>query len=602
MSGLAGVQLHLVDSMDDVAAFQRWLSEHHDVIAVDTETEGLEWWHQKVRLIQVGDRNTGWAFPWQLWGGPAVEAIRKYTGDITMHNAKFDVHMIEHWSKDLHLPVTFDRTRLHDTRVMAHILDPNRATGLKFLASVFVDSQSANASRVLTEKMDANKWTWATVPITLPEYWAYGALDTVLTCRLHEVLYHDVQSDAPAAYGLEMASSWVCERMERNGCKLDHDWTVVKRDAFLRYADDAAAWILANYGCKAGSDVEIIKRLQADGIQFTKMTKSGSRHSLDREVLEDIIAMQHHPLAEIVLQRRRLVKLVSTYFENFLRLEYNGYIHPTYNTLKDEDSGYGARTGRQSVVEPALQTLPRKDNSSPQAISVRNCITASPGRTLIMCDFDQIEARVFTHFANDPGLMSAFSQGDFFSNMARAILGDPTIVKGDPRRQMTKNAMYAKLYGAGVPKFAKTAGATLEQADAFMTQLDNVYPGIRTFQREVEAAAQQRLTGEGVAYIRSPITQRRHVADAGRMYTLVNYLIQGTAAEVLKMKNLELAQAGLEEYMILNVHDEVISDVPTEYVDDAANVIGQVMQETSMFKVPLTVSVEKAFRWGEKAS
>lgn len=587
--------------MDDVFAFKQWLGERRSILAVDTETEGLNWWKHRVRLVQIGDQNTGWAFTWQLWGGPACEALRSYDGEIAMHNAPYDVHMIEHWSQEHHMPVTFNRDRVHDCRPMSHILEPKRATGLKFLGTVLVDPNSATASRALDEIMAANKWTWATVPITLPEYWAYGAFDTVLTARLHDILRPQVMADAPRAYDLERASLWVCERMERNGCKLDLEWTREKRDVFLAYVEQSAEWCMTNYGVRAGSDVEVIARLQQDGVQFSKMTNSGSRYSLDREVLESIIETGH-PLAQVVLQRRRLAKLVSTYFDNFLEMEWDGYLHPKFNTLKNEESGYGARTGRQVVSEPALQTLPRKNNSSPQAIAVRNCITASEGHTLVMCDFDQIEWRMFASFSNDPVLMGMFGHGDFFSNMARQILDDSSVVKEDPRRQMTKNAMYAKIYGAGLPKFAKTAGSTLEQAEAFMAKLDFEFPGIVQFQREVEQVAQQRLAGEGSAYARSPLTGRRHIADSGKTYTLVNYLIQGTASEVLKYKNVELASMGLDKYMILNVHDEVILDVPNDELDEVSHAVNKVMNDTTLFKVPLTATVERAFRWGEKGT
>src|SRR5690606_7549861 len=110
----------------------------------------------------------------------------------------------------------------------------------------------------------------------------------------------------------------------------------------------------------------------------------------------------------------------------------------------------------------------------------------------------------------------------------------------------------------------------------------------------------QRLVQEGVAYVKSPLTGRRHIADEGREYALLNYLIQGTAAEIFKMKLLELDAAGLGEYMILPVHDEVIMDVPRDVEQDVIKTIRDIMNDDTLLSVPITAGVSRGERWGEK--
>lgn len=176
--------LNLVDSIDEAMNLKRWMSERRPFIAVDTETEGLRWWRQKPRLLQVGDPDTAWAIPWDLWGGAILEVLAGFEGDLVMHNAGFDVKMFENWSG-----VDLPKHRIHDTRVQAHILNPNRATGLKPLAAHHVDPQAVGAERALHEKMRRQGWGWDTVPVDCLEYWGYGALDCILTSRLHEQLY-----------------------------------------------------------------------------------------------------------------------------------------------------------------------------------------------------------------------------------------------------------------------------------------------------------------------------------------------------------------------------------------------------------------------------
>jgi DNA polymerase-1 len=604
VSALDDVQLHLVDSVEEAGAFMRWLGERHDVLAFDTETEGLEWWHERVRLIQIGDSKTGWAIPWDLWGGVAMEALSSYAGPLVGHNVGFDVKMVERWCTGLTGRWQFDWQNLHDTRVMAHILEPNEATGLKPLSTRRIDSRAGSMQRNLDYAMRDNGWSWATVPLTFAPYWQYAALDVVLTAQLYEQLHPEVMAEAPDAYDLEMATSRVLVDMERKGVAVDLAFTQEKRQAFERYVVDAETWCIDNFGVKPGSNSAVIERIQRDVPEdvytFSKRTNGGAL-SLDREVLAEVAAATQHPLAEMVLQRRKIQKLASAYLSNFERFEFEGRIHPSYHALKNEGSKYGARTGRMSVADPALQQLPKKskDGSNPAADVVRNCFTASDGCTLLMSDFDQIEARLLAHFSQDPGLLGAFSEGDFFTNVARQLYNDPTIQQGDPRRQPTKNATYARIYGAGPEKFAKTAGIALEQAYGIFNQLSATYPGIDSFFQQVIGVGESRLKLEGQAYVLSPLTKRKHVATIDKVYALVNYLIQGTAAEVLKRKDIELHSAGLGEHLILNVHDEVILDVPDEDLEEAKHIVSSIMNDDQIFpSVPLTAGIDTSFRWG----
>lgn len=575
---------------------QRWMGQSRPILAVDTETEGLEWWHHKPRLIQVGDCDEGWAVPWDLWGGAVLDALAQYSGPMVMHNAPFDVKIMENWCGS-----KFPRHRIHDTRVLTHIREPHMPTGLKAVTARLIDAKAARSQRMLADAMKDNGWTWATVPLGFQPYWAYGALDAVLTAQLFELIYDDVMATAPAAYDLEMGTTWCIIDMERKGVALDVEWTKEKLKAFRQYEDQAADWIKENFNLTPGKAQEIIARINADtGYQFTEKTNGGML-SLDRSVLEDVIAATGHPLAEMVLSRRRIQKMASSYLNKFLEIEYEGRVHASYNLLKNEWSKYGARTGRMSISEPPLQQLPRKNNALPAAIAVRNCFTASEGNVLLMCDFNQIEARLLAHFSRDPGLIQAFlDTGDFFVNIGRQLYDDPTMEKSDPRRTPTKNATYAKIFCAGAEKFAKTAGIPYEQGQAIYSRLSQLFPGMDSFIQQVIQVGERRLKETGQAYVMSPLTRRRWIADSDKTYALVNYLIQGVAAEVLKYKDLALMHAGLGEYMVLNVHDEVILDVPKEDVEDVRVAVEGIMNDDQLFTVPLTADSDIAFRWGEK--
>lgn len=586
LPSLDDVRLYLVDDFDTAWEFWQWL-EGRTWVAVDTETTGLKIGRDVVRLVQVGGLDAGWAIPWGRWSGIFVDMLRRLRGiKMVKHNAKFDAGMLEHMG--VHVP----REDIHDTMVMAHILEPNYSSGLKQQAGRHVDAMAAAAQVSLDVAINGRGgWTWETVPVEYGPYWQYAALDAVLTAHLFVRHYPRVMERYARAYDLEMASTWVIEKMERHGALIDHDYAVEQRDRFAAYIEEAGAWVETNYGVKAGSNPAVIRKLQEAGFTFSKMTASGANFALDRDVLEGI----DHPLAATVLQRRRLEKLSSTYLKHFIEdVGADGCIHPDIRSV-------GARTGRMSISDPSLQNLPRKSDRNKAAEVVRNCVVSHPDHTLMMCDFDQIEMRVLAHYAGSRGLRDAFlGDVDFFVALARQVYEDETIEKSDPRRSRVKNVGYAKIYGAGVAKMAATGGVQEAVIREVVNRFDALYPEVPRLAKELERVAWQRQHDEGEPYAYSCLTGRRQVVANDKVYSLLNRLVQGTAAEAFKMKLLELDAAGLGEYMVVPVHDEIVLDVPDAEVDDAARTLRQIMNDDRLFTVPVTASVSTGKRWGLK--
>ena len=591
MRDLSSVEVHLVDNVETAENFMRWLGEVHarDTIAVDTETGGLEWWKQPLRLVQFGDLNTGWAIPWEHWGGVAIEALCRFQGKLVGHNLKFDAHFI---TRELHEPWPWNRS--HDTMVQAHLLDPAGVHALKPLATRYVNNQSQGGQAKLDHAMKAQGWGWDTVPVKFEPYWAYGALDAVLTAHLHDERYPLIKSRGLSdVYELEIAVLDTISRMESYGMRIDLDHVHSSTAKIDNYLVDVEAFCKATWGVRVGSNDQLIKYFSSIGIELTKRTPSGKNYAMDRDVLESI----GHPLAMQALRYRQAQKIRSTYLVNFLQLVDGDKLHCSVRTL-------GARTGRMSITDPALQTLPRSDEGNPFAITVRDCFIPSTGCKLISADYDQIEYRVLTHFAEKDlpegmrPLYEAIMRGDIHTESARTIYGDPSITKKDPRRQITKNAGFAILYGAGLDKFAATARVSIPEAQQFLTMYHATFPAVHAFTESVDRVARQRLMSDGVAYVRSPLG-RMHPANGDHFYALVNYLIQGTSADVLKEALVRLDQAGLGPYMRLPVHDEVIFDVPDAEVDDLKYEIERVMRD-DRWLVPLTVGAESYDRWGDK--
>lgn len=579
---LSDVRLNLVENLDDAMEFMRWLGERRPILACDTETGGLEWWKQPLRLVQVGDGQTGWAIPWQDWGGLAKQALREYEGEIVFHNLKFDLHFLEMNGAPMR------RDRLHDTSIMSHLLDPLRPRALKKLAQRFVDPFAAAGQSSLTEGMHKNKWTWATVPVDFGPYWVYSALDPVITARIHEQFYPQITSEFWTVYETELAVLFAVADMERRGMAVDLAYCRDAHDRLYDYVDETKQWIKAEFGVPAGSLQQVAHRLRRDGVELTEKTKSGG-WKMDEGVLSSL----DHPLAGAVLDVRQTQKIAKSYFAAIIRNEHNGKIHCDVNPL-------GARTGRMSVSRPPLQQLP---SGSPL---VRDAFVSEHGR-LISTDWDQVELRLLAHFADERKMIEAIHAGvDLHTWAAQQIHRREEISK--PERKLVKNGSFLKVYGGGAGALAEQQGIPEAEAEEFLAMYDATFPGVPRFGEKLEREARRRLQTEEIAYIKTPIGRRHRIEEefdpeTGKRqipyYKLTNYMIQGTAADLLKRKVIALDDAGAGEYLRLLVHDEVIADAPTGEAEEIARLISDVMTETEEYVVPLTASAEIVSRWGD---
>lgn len=571
MVDLENVNLHYVETVEEVNAFMRWLSEDHDWLAFDLETGGLEFWNKKLRLFQFGDQNTAWAFRGDRWLGVMEEVLSKYEGKIVGHNVFFDVRFSE--INGIKVP----KKNLHDSMNMAHIIDPVKSVALKTRTSAMLSPQAKQLSGALAGAMKVQGWGWDTVPVDFPIYHFYGAFDCILTARLAESYYKQIQAEFADVYALEMEVSRVCSNMEYRGTRVDLPYCDAKFKEFTEYCKATEAWCIENYGVMPSENQSVAVALIKEGVDLSKTTASGL-WSTDKDVLEGI----EHPLAQAVLGFRKASKLKQSYFRNFLEMNDGGILHPSIRTL-------GARTARMSVREPALQTLP-------QGPVVRNGFIPREGMTWVSADFDNMEMRLLAHFSQDPGMLEAAATTDMHLTMARIGYKDDTIEKKDHRRQTFKNANFAKAFVAGVEQFARTAGLDLDSAIQFLDFYDEKFPGVKSFQKQVQTVALARLNQEGQAYIKTPLG-RRHPAARDKLYTLCNYLVQGAAADAFKQALIDLDMAGFGPYMLLPVHDECCFEIPQGQLEEMTHEISETMKQTN-WAVPLTVSVGTGTSWG----
>jgi DNA polymerase-1 len=393
-----------------------------------------------------------------------------------------------------------------------------------------------------------------------------------------------------------MATRRIVTRMEINGARVDLDYSKKKFDELNNYAETVKSWAKQTYnGTSITSNQQLVRLFESLGANITEFTPTGQK-SCTKDQLKKLMIDDNKEivnLADTVLKQRKADKLANTYFSNFLTESIDGVVHPSVRTL-------GARTSRMSITNPALQTLPKGDD-----VVRRAFIPKDDTHVIVTSDLDQVEFRMFASLSQDPNLVSMFSIADStgsdpFTEIGRDVYNDPTMSKSDKRRGLIKSMVYGRLYGAGVAKQAITAGVHEVQMKQVSDTFDSRFPGMSYFQKQIEDVGMRRFRSEGQGYVYT-WTGRRIPCDDNRVYTLVNYLIQGGAAEVFKSNLVKLDQADLTELLIVPVHDEIVLNAPRKDAGEIMRIVKECMTTTEGWAVPLTAGIDGPMEtWGDK--
>lgn len=578
-SPLADVSLNLVETIDDAMALKRWMGERHDgIVAFDTESGGLSPWKTELRMVQVGDKRTGWAIPFERWGGVALEVLRSYEGDLAAHNGIHD------W-KFLSVKAGIDLPwhRIDDTLTLARIDDPARANGLKPLGSSLIDRRAVAGQKALDEGMAANKWNWATVPVDYPPYWIYSALDPVITSHLHGHLKPRVMATAPEAYDLERAANRICTKMMMKGMLLDVPYIEKAIASYEETSGKIRDWLARAHQitspASAGQIRRAFERLGQEVLfwtntgqpQFTKATLGFYMTDGQNDAVKQ--------LAMYLLAVRKADKFPRDYLRKFLDMRDAGDI------LRMSINVMGAITSRMSVSEPPLQQLSRDEKM------IRGSFISRPGMVLISCDLDQVELRMIADASGDQGLIAAINEADrdntnVFLIIAREMYKHE-ITKADPRYTQLKAFMYARAYGAGPETLAETAGIPPEAVDQIEKLLNSNFPQMRRAADDLMNQMKvMRSRGER-AGVR--LKSGRFIPiKPGMDYAAWNYATQGPAAEYMKRCLIHLDAAGLGDNLLLPIHDEALLEVPEADAEEALKIVESCMTDRENYAVPLT--------------
>jgi DNA polymerase-1 len=585
--------------MEDIQKFHEWLTNDRgrEVIGLDIESTGLSAFKKDsgIRLVQIGDYNSGWAIPWERFGGIAIEALQRSTQPIALHNANFDLKFFQLLAKEWKIPWH----RISDTMIMAKLMRPGKPAALKNLATEFIDPRANVGQALLDAKFKEHGWFWHDVPVDLPEYWAYGALDPILTAHLWKHFRADLKY--PKAYDQEMGVLRVCSNMELRGARIDVDYCAQKAKELDDYNERIQKWSKDELGFSISSPAALGRYLKDLGADFTPdmITASGSL-SVKAEFLERFIETGNDKVkyvAKVALDARKFQKIKSTYFESWLEKHDDGILHGSINTI-------GAVTGRMSSSNPNLQQIPSGDDDGPFVKSA--FIPMHEDGAIFTSDLDQVEFRIFSCLSGDKGLQETFHRADAngsdsFTEIGREVYDDPDMQKSDPRRSLVKTYIYSKLFGASLEKQAKSAGVSVEVMRKFANDLNAKYPRMEQWQKEVIRETQLSATRDKDGFVTIPVSGREIPVERGAEYRAINYLCQGSAADVMKRNLLKLDAAGLGEYLVFPVHDEIVMDPPKDLIPEIAPVVRDCMTTTEGWEVALTGDISDAYpTWGAK--
>jgi len=603
-------------TVQTLEALEAWIERARaaQIVAVDTETTSLDAISADlvgvslalgpndacyIPLAHCGDDMFA-EQPVQIPLAEAIAALKPLLEDDAVlkvfHNGKYDLNVLARYG--------ITASPIDDTMVMSFDLDAGRdeeGTGGGHGMDELARRHLGHTPISFKELCGSGKKAISFAKVPIARATAYAAEDADVTLRLHRVLKPRLaQEGSTRIYErVDRPLIPVVARMEREGIRVD-------RARLARLSEQFSAEIarLENEIYQAaGERFTVGSPKQLGEILFDKLGYKGGKkgksgqYSTDVSVLERLAA-EGAPIARLVLEWRQLTKLKSTYTDA-LQAAINpqtGRVHTSYSLV-------GAQTGRLSSTDPNLQNIPVR---TPIGRQIRAAFVAEEGHVLLAADYSQIELRIAAHIAGVDNLKQAFANGeDIHARTALELFGEVT----RETRARAKTINFAILYGISRWGLAARLEVTPEEAQAMIDTYFERFPGIQRYITETLQAVRARgysetLFGRKTWFprIHSKNQAERQAAERAA----INAPIQGTSADIIKRAMVRmlpaLAQAGLEDVrMLLQVHDELVFELPEERVEAATPIIRQVMAEAALpavrLSVPLAVEIGTGPSW-----
>ncbi|MDR2261403.1 MAG: DNA polymerase I [Azoarcus sp.] len=591
----------------DWPAFEALLArlEAAELVALDTETTGLD--PLAARLVGISFACApGEAFylplahrgvdaPVQLPRDEALARLKPWL-ESDVHaklgqNIKYDAHIFANHGIAL-------RGIAHDTLLQSYILESDRAHDMDALARRHLDLNTIPYAEVCGTGAKQIGFD----EVALEAATTYAAEDADITLRLHRTLWPRIEA-APALAVLyrdiELPILSVLLAMERTGVLIDPVLLAQQGEELGRrlHELEREAHALAGEPFNLGSPKQLgdilFKRL---GLPVRKKTATG-QPSTNEDVLSELA--EDYPLPKLLLEHRGLAKLKNTYTDKLPRM-----VNPATGRVHTSFSQATAVTGRLASADPNLQNIPVR---TAEGRRIRAAFIAPPGHIIVSADYSQIELRIMAHLSNDARLLDAFARNeDVHRATAAEVFGiAPDAVSAEQRRY-AKVINFGLIYGMSAHGLARTLGIERGAAQNWIDRYFARYPGVAAYMERVKAVAHEQ------GYVETVFGRRLHLPDiAARQYTrrqaaeraAINAPMQGSAADLIKMAMIAvdrwLREQGLKSRLVLQVHDELVLEVPDGERDAVRAALPGLMENVARLAVPLRVDVGVGRNWDE---
>ncbi|HUT07287.1 MAG TPA: DNA polymerase I [Candidatus Latescibacteria bacterium] len=483
-----------------------------------------------------------------------------------------------------------------DTMVLSYLLEPNWGRhGLEKLALHYLQETKAPYEDIVGR--GKNELTMDKVEIERAA--PYACQDAALALELGSVLWEKIEAKSlDRLYeDIERPLIGLLARMEIWGVRVDTE--VLK--SMSKELGGELGRLEKEIHALAGGAFNINSPRQLGDILFHKLGLPSSRrtkitkgYSTSLDILEELAAV--HPLARYVLDYRQMAKLKSTYADALPQLinPATGRIHTSYNQTV-------ASTGRLSSSEPNLQNIPAR---GPWGARFRRAFIPDKGHFLLAADYSQIELRVLAHLSQDPKLIATFLEDrDVHEETARLVFGENA---GEETRRRAKIINFSIVYGTSAFSLAKELGTSVAEAQKFIDRYFGELPGVKAYLDKVVEEARERGYSETIFGRKRQVPELRmpdrNLQQAGRRIAL-NNPIQGSAADLIKEAMLraarEIEARGLRTRMILQVHDELVFEVPERERSEVEPLVRTAMEGAAELLVPLKVRLGCGPNWAD---
>ncbi len=586
--------------------FDRWLEKLKSAhwTALDTETTSLVEMQAKIVGISFSVRVGESAYIPLTHDYPGVsdqlpleEVLEKLKGWLEDPSAqkigqhiKYDRHVFANHGINV-------RGFVHDTMLQSYVLEVHKPHGLSSLAERHLGRTGVTYESLCGKGAHEIKFN----QVDIAQASNYACEDTDQTLDVHLALWPKIQTNEQLnfIYQLEIQSSEALFRIERNGVLIDA-LTLSKQSQQLgeRIGElEREAYQLAEQPFNLSSPKQIAEIFfEKLGLPVIKKTPKGAP-STDEEVLEKLA--EDYPLPAKILEHRGISKLKSTYTDKLAQMAQpsTGRVHTHYAQAV-------AVTGRLSSNDPNLQNIPVR---TPEGRRVREAFIAPPGSLIASADYSQIELRIMAHLSDDEALLKAFHEGlDVHKATAAEIFSLSTEEVSSEQRRYAKVINFGLIYGMSAFGLAKALGIDNTAAKNYIDRYFQKFAGVKRYMEETRAMAKHK------GYVQTVFGRRLYLPEinspngprrSGAERAAINAPMQGTAADLIKMSMVsvqnELDRLSKRTKMIMQVHDELVFEVPDDEIDWLREAIPHLMASVAALKVPLLAELGVGLNWDQ---